>query len=52
MTDRDALRDRLDELEDTVGDGPLRVEIRNTVVDAEGDPLPDDEQPDPTVVEW
>ena len=51
MTDRDDLRDRLDELETSVDDRVV-VTIRDTVIGEDGDPLPESDQPEPIVVEW
>ena len=52
MTDRDALTDRLEDIEDTVrATDTIRVLIERRAVDDDGEPLPEAKQPDPTVVE-
>ena len=51
MSDREDLRDRLDELETSVDDRVV-VTIRDTVIGDDGEPLPENDQPEPIVVEF
>jgi len=50
--DRSDFSDRLDAIEEVVRDADtIRVLIERRAVNADGDPLPESEQPEPTVVE-